>query len=131
MKEFRSCRQLETEPFRREDSTVQVTDVAPYRHSLSEVSEMRCGVLGPVVKDESRDTKLLWKREAPYLLREGRYTEILCVIGIESISGEADNFHILSDCLLDRHSLRSSLFSGLWRGFFESLFKWLLLEPSS
>ena len=78
-----------------------MTDVALDRLPLREVSEVCYRVQGPVLEDEPWDTKVLWKREAPDLLREGRYTEILCVIGIEPISGKADNFHILSDCLFD------------------------------
>ena len=41
-----------------EDSTVQVIDVAPYWHSLDEVSEMSCRVRGAIIGDEPRDTKL-------------------------------------------------------------------------
>ena len=76
-------------------------DVAPDRHPLHEVSEVRCKVRGPVVEDEPRDIKSFWKRESPDLLKEGRCIESLYVIGIEPISGKADNFHILSDCLFD------------------------------
>ena len=78
-----------------------MTYVTPDRHSLSEVSEVCRRIRGPVIKDEPRDTKLLWERKASYFLREGRCADILYVIGIEPISGEADNFHILLDCLLD------------------------------
>ena len=78
-----------------------MTDVAPDRHPLRKVSEVRYRVLGLVVEDEPRDTKFFWKREVSDLLREGRCTEILYVIGIEPIPGKADNFHIMSDCLFD------------------------------
>ena len=62
---------------------------------------MHCRVRGPIVEDEPRDIKLLWKKKVSDLLREGRHTEILCFEGVEPILGEASNFHILPDHLLD------------------------------
>ena len=82
-------------------ATVQVTNVTPYRHPLGEVSEMRCRVRSPIVKDEPRDTKFLWKRKVSDLLREGRCAKIFYVVVVKPISGKASNFHVLPDRLLD------------------------------
>ena len=55
----------------------------------------------PIIEDEPQDTKLLWKRKVSDLLRERRRAEIFCVEGVEPISSEVSNFHILPNCLLD------------------------------
>ena len=62
---------------------------------------MRCRVQSSIIEDEPWDVELFWKRKISDLLREGRRSEILCFEGVEPISGDASNLHILPNLLLD------------------------------